>query len=66
MAQLCTTKHRLSNLCFSAGTGRRQAILAGKRNLGQQAQETTIQCADSSDETLSLLKKQLPTFLRRE
>jgi len=56
----------LSNLCFSAGTGRPQAILAGKRNLGQQAQEITIQGADPSDETLALLKKQLPTFLRRE
>jgi exosortase len=45
---------------------RLQAILAGKRNLGQQALEITIQGADSSDEALALLKKQLPTLLRRD
>ncbi len=45
---------------------RLQAILAGKRNLGQQALEITIQGPESSDEALALLKKQLPTLLRRE
>jgi exosortase len=51
---------------LEAMASRFRAILAGKRNLGQQALEITIQGPDSSDEALALLQKQLPILLRRQ
>jgi exosortase len=45
---------------------RLQAILAGKRNLGQQVLEIAIHEPDNRDEAVSLLKKQLPTLISRK
>jgi exosortase len=45
---------------------RLQAVLAGKRNLGQQVLEIALQEPDSSDEAVALLKKQLPPLVRRK
>jgi exosortase len=43
-----------------------QAVLAGKRNLGQQVLEIAVHGPDSGDEAISLLKKQLPSLIRRD
>jgi hypothetical protein len=43
---------------------RLQAVLAGKRNLGQQILEIAIHGPDSGDEAVALLKKQLPSLVR--
>lgn len=45
---------------------RLQAVLAGKRHLGQQVLEIVLQGPDSSDEAVSTLKQQLPALLRRQ
>jgi exosortase len=45
---------------------RLQAVLAGKRNLGQQVLEIAIHGPDSGDEAVALLKKQLPSLVRRK
>jgi exosortase/archaeosortase family protein len=44
---------------------RLQAVLAGKRNLGQQVLEITIHGPNSGDEAVALLKKQLPSLVQR-
>ncbi|HTA30811.1 MAG TPA: exosortase/archaeosortase family protein [Candidatus Cybelea sp.] len=46
-------------------SSRLEAVLAGKRNLGQQVLEIVIQGPDSSDEAVSTLKQQLPSLVRR-
>jgi hypothetical protein len=43
---------------------RLQAVLAGKRNLGQQVLEIAIQEPDSGDEAAALLKKQISSLIR--
>ena len=45
---------------------RLQAVLAGKRNLGQQVLEIAIQGPDSDDEAVAILKKQLPSLVQRK
>jgi hypothetical protein len=45
---------------------RLQAVLAGKRNLGQQVLKIVIREADSDDQAVALLKKQLPSLVRRK
>ena len=47
-------------------TSRLEAVLAGKRHLGQQVLEIVIQGPDSSDEAISTLKQQLPGLVRRQ
>jgi exosortase len=47
-------------------SSRLEAVLAGKRNLGQQVLEIVIQGPDSSDEAVSTLKQQLPNLVRRQ
>ena len=42
-----------------------EAVLAGKRNLGQQAMEIVIAGAESNDAAVNLLKQQLPALIRR-
>ena len=41
-----------------------QAVLAGKRHLGQRVLEIVLQGPGSSDEAVSLLKQQLPNLVR--
>ena len=38
--------------------------MAGKRNLGQQAKEIVIAGAESSDNAVQLLKRQLPALVK--
>jgi exosortase len=45
---------------------RLQAILAGKRNLGQQVLEIAIQEFDPNDNAVALLEEQLPKLVRRQ
>ena len=42
------------------------AVLAGKRHLGQQALELSVHGAESKDEAISLLRRQLPALVRRD
>jgi exosortase/archaeosortase family protein len=44
-------------------TSRLQAVLAGKRHLGQQVIEFVVVGPDTADEALALLKKQLPRLV---
>lgn len=43
---------------------RLEAVLAGRRNLGQQVLELVLQGPDSEDGALATLKKQLPSLIR--
>src|SRR5215469_2114760 len=45
---------------------RLQAVLAGKRNLGQQVFEIVLHGAASSDQAVTVFKSQLPGLIRRE
>jgi exosortase len=45
---------------------RLQAVLAGKRNVGQQVLEIVLQGPDSSDEAIATLKQQLPSLVQRQ
>ena len=45
--------------------GRIRAVLAGKRNLGQQVLEIVIRGPDSNDDAVNLLKQQLPNLIKR-
>ena len=45
-------------------TSRLQAVLAGRRNLGQQVLELVVQGPDSDDEALVTLKRQLEILIR--
>jgi hypothetical protein len=45
--------------------GRIRAVLAGKRNLGQQVLEIVIRGPDSNDDAVNLLKQQLPHLIKR-
>jgi hypothetical protein len=43
-----------------------QAVMEGKRNLGQQVLEIVIQGPDSNEEAVNLLKLQLPQLVKRD
>jgi exosortase len=45
---------------------RLRAVLAGKRNLGQQVLEIVLAGSESSSEAIDLLKAQLPPLIRRK
>ena len=45
--------------------GRIRAVLAGKRNLGQEVLEIVIRGPDSNDDAVNLLKQQLPNLIKR-
>ncbi len=45
---------------------RLQAVLAGKRHLGQQVLEIVLTGPESNDEAISTLKQQLPNLVRQE
>jgi hypothetical protein len=44
-------------------TSRLEAVLAGKRHLGQQVIELVVEGPDSGEEAVSLLKKELPKIV---
>lgn len=44
---------------------RLQAVLAGERNLGQQALELVLQGPETKEEAVALLRQQLPQLVRR-
>ena len=44
---------------------RLQAVMAGKRNLGQKVLEIVVQGPDSSGDAVAVLKQQLPKLIRR-
>ena len=47
-------------------SSRLQAVLAGKRNLGQQVLEVVVSGPDSSDTALSLFQQQLTNLIQKE
>jgi len=58
--------HEEATVTDALGAGRLQAIMEGKRNLGQQVLEIVVQGPDSGPDALNLLKQQLPHLIQRD
>jgi exosortase len=60
------SRHEKPLLENGSEASRLQAVLAGKRNLGQQVLEVVVSGPATSDEALSLFRRELPNLVRRE
>jgi exosortase len=61
-----TAPHELAVREDGSEASRIDAILEGKRNLGQRVLEIVVQGPDSSKDAISLLKGQLPMLIKRD
>ena len=60
------SRHEKPLLENGSETSRLQAVLAGKRNLGQQVLEVVVSGPATPDEAVSLFRRELPNLVHRE
>jgi hypothetical protein len=60
------SRHEKPLLENGTEASRLQAVLAGKRNLGQQVLEVVVSGPATADEAVSLFRKELPSLVQRE